>query len=201
LIAEHSLASTTNNQGEFRDIQRSGDNFKIVRMNLIEDEAPMILDIRAATVSDAPTVHRLVKDLAASQGQAGEMRATIEDIGRDGFGPDALFHSILAESDGEAIGLALYFYIYSTWRGGSVLYVEDLIVADNARGQGVGTALMRDLARIAKARHCSNLELSVGSENTARVFYEGLGLRRKGDWLPYTIYGNGLDRLAGGAER
>jgi GNAT superfamily N-acetyltransferase len=160
----------------------------------------MTFRIRPAVPEDAPTVHRLISDLASAQGQAGEMRATIADIRRDGFGPDARFHSLLVESGGEAIGLALYFYIYSTWRGRPALYVEDLIVADKARGRGIGTALMRDLARITKARGCSKLELSVSATNTARIFYERLGLGRKGDWLPYTISGAALDRLAGGGE-
>ena len=71
----------------------------------------MTFRIRPALAEDAPVVHRLIRDLAAAQGHAGEMRATIEDIRRDGFGAGALFHSLLAEGGGEAIGLALYFYI------------------------------------------------------------------------------------------
>lgn len=160
----------------------------------------MTFRIRPALAEDAPVVHRLIRDLAAAQGHAGEMRATIEDIRRDGFGAGALFHSLLAEGGGEAIGLALYFYIYSTWQGRPALYVEDLIVADKARGQGLGTVLMQELAKIAKARGCSKLELSVSATNTAKVFYEGLGLGRKGDWVPYTISGSALDRLAAAVE-
>jgi GNAT superfamily N-acetyltransferase len=165
-----------------------------------KEETSMSVKIRAAVAEDAPTVHQLVCDLAAAQGFPDEMRATIEDIRRDGFGVDALFHSLLAENNGEAIGLALYFYIYSTWEGRPALYVEDLIVAESARGTGVGTELMRELARVARARGCSKLELSVSVKNTARAFYEGLGMSRKGDWLPYTINGQAMDDLAAGAE-
>lgn len=160
----------------------------------------MSFEIRATVARDAPVLHRLISDLAAVQGHASEMRATVEDIRRDGFGLGALFHSLLAEKSGEAIGLALYFYIYSTWQGRPALYVEDLIVADSARGQGVGTALMRGLAGIARTRGCSKLELSVSARNTARTFYEGLGMSRKGDWLPYTISGPALDTLGDAAE-
>ena len=160
----------------------------------------MTFEIRQAVVDDAAVVHRLICDLAAVQGFEGAVQATIEDIRRDGFGAGALFHSMLVEKDGEAFGLALYFYIYSTWEGRPTLYVEDLVVSDLARGLGVGTALMRELARIAKAKGCSKLELSVSDKNTARAFYEGLGMKRKGDWLPYSISGVGLDGLANEAK-
>ena len=160
----------------------------------------MTVIIRHATVEDAPTVHALIRDLAAAQNSAAEMRSTVADIIRDGFGPGALFHSLLAEEAGTAIGLALYFHIYSTWQGRPALYVEDLIVADQARGRGIGTWLMRRLAEISRERGCSKLELSVSARNTARAFYEGLGMTQKGDWIPYTISGPALDRLAAVSE-
>ena len=158
----------------------------------------MNLKIRQAILEDAAVVHRLIQDLAAVQGQAASMISSIDDIRRDGFGPAALFHAVLAEEDGQPRGLALYFFIYSTWQGRPALYVEDLIVIDSARGGGIGRALMQELARIAEKRNCSKLELSVSIKNTARVFYERLGLSRKGDWVPYTISGAALAALAGG---
>jgi GNAT superfamily N-acetyltransferase len=164
----------------------------------LEGEEIMALEIRSATLEDAATVHGLIQDLAAAQGHAEEMRTTIEDIRRDGFGPGALFHSLLAERDGKPMGLALYFYIYSTWQGRPALYVEDLFVDAAARGSGAGTELMRALAKIAMGRGCSKLELSVSEENTARVFYEGLGMCRKSNWLPYTVGGEALEGLAAG---
>ena len=157
----------------------------------------MNLKIRQAVLEDAAVVHRLIQDLAAAQGQATSMISSIDDIRRDGFGPEALFHAVLAEVDGHPRGLALYFFIYSTWQGRPALYVEDLIVTDIARGGGIGRALMQELARIAEMRHCSKLELSVSIKNTARTFYERLGLSRKGDWVPYTISGAALAALAG----
>lgn len=159
----------------------------------------MAVTIRHASVEDAPTIHGLIRELAAVQGFPDQVRSTVADIVRDGFGPGALFHSILAEDRGRAIGLALYFFVYSTWEGRPALYVEDLIVTGRARGMGVGTLLMRDLAGVATERGCSKLELSVTARNTARAFYEGIGMTRKGDWIPYTIRGSALDRLADGA--
>jgi GNAT superfamily N-acetyltransferase len=102
----------------------------------------MNLKIRQAILEDAAVVHRLIQDLAAAQGQATSMICSIDDIRRDGFGPVALFHAILAEVNGQPQGLALYFFIYSTWQGRPALYVEDLIVTDSARGAGIGRALM-----------------------------------------------------------
>jgi GNAT superfamily N-acetyltransferase len=158
----------------------------------------MNLKIRQAILEDAAVVHRLIQDLAAAQGQAASMISSIDDIRRDGFGPAALFHAVLAEVNGHPQGLALYFFIYSTWQGQPALYVEDLIVTDSARGAGIGRALMQELARVAEMRHCSKLELSVSTNNNARIFYEHLGLSRKGDWVPYTISGGALAALAGG---
>ena len=160
----------------------------------------MAITLRHAVADDAPTVHALIRELAAVQGFADAVRSTVDDIVRDGFGPGALFHSLLAEEDGTAIGLALYFYIYSTWEGRPALYVEDLIVTDRSRGKNVGTLLMRKLAGISNDKGCSKLELSVSTRNTARGFYEGLGMAQKGDWIPYTISGPALDRLADGLE-
>ncbi len=156
----------------------------------------MTLTIRPATLEDAPTVHGFIVDLAVVQGARDQVLSTVEDIARDGFGPGAMFHSILAENQGEAIGFASFYLTYSTWQGRSALYVEDIIVNDAARGLGVGTAMLRELARITLERGCSKMELSVRAENTARAFYERLGMTRKGDWLPYTIAGPALDRLA-----
>ena len=160
----------------------------------------MAIILRHASVNDAPIVHGLIRDLAAAQGFPDEVRSSVDDIVRDGFGPRALFHSLLAEEEGVAIGLALYFYIYSTWEGRPALYVEDLIVTDQARGKGVGTLLMEKLAGISGETGCSKLELSVSARNTARAFYEGLGMSQKGDWIPYTISGPALKRLADGVE-
>lgn len=156
----------------------------------------MTVRIRPTVVADAATIHRCISELAAVQGIADQVLSTVEDVVRDGFGSGARFRSILAERDGEAVGLASYFFTYSTWQGRPTLYVEDLIVNDTSRGLGVGTALMRELARLALEHACSRLELSVSAKNTARAFYEGLGMSRKADWLPYSIAGAALDSLA-----
>lgn len=146
---------------------------------------------------DAETVRRLVRALAEVQEAADYVTGTVEDLRRDGSGEKPYFHAMIAErSDGTAVGLALYYYVYSTWAGRPKLYVEDLYVDGDLRGTGLGRRLMAALAREALKRGCVKLDLSVKTDNKARDFYSRLGLTRSGTWLPYTVGGSDLETLA-----
>ncbi|NQW10600.1 MAG: GNAT family N-acetyltransferase [Alphaproteobacteria bacterium] len=157
----------------------------------------MTIRIRRATIDDAETLLRLVRRLGEVQGAAHEMTATVEDLRRDGFGPSPRFEALLAEAaDGSPVGLALYYFTYSTWAGCTKLYVEDLFVDPNCQGAGLGRRLMASLAVIALDRGCVALDLAVKSDNRARGFYERLGLTRKGSWQPYGVSRDALRALA-----
>ncbi len=146
---------------------------------------------------DAETVRRLVRALAEVQEAADYVTGTADDLRRDGSGEHPYFRAMLAErADGTAVGLALYYYVYSTWSGRPKLYVEDLYVDADLRGSGLGRRLMAALAREAVAKNCVKLDLSVKTDNKARDFYERLGLTRSGTWLPYTVGGADLEALA-----
>lgn len=156
--------------------------------------------IRRATIDDAETILRLVRRLGEVQGASHAMTATVEDLRRDGFGEEPRFEALLAAArDGSPVGLALYYFTYSTWAGRAVLYVEDLFVEPEYQGSGLGHRLMAALAAIALERNCVALDLSVKSDNHARGFYERLGLSRKGRWLPYGASGEALQALADSA--
>jgi GNAT superfamily N-acetyltransferase len=152
--------------------------------------------IRAATVADAGTIVRLIRALAEFEKLADEVRITEADVLRDGFGERPCFECLLAEVDGEAVGFALFFANYSTFEGRPGIFVEDLYVAETARGLGIGRQLLARLARLAVERGCPRLDLSVLHWNPARGFYDRLGFLHMTDWLAYRLSGAGLTRLA-----
>lgn len=165
----------------------------------------MTIELRPAEAGDVTLLQDLIRRLAEAQDAAGYVESTPADLLRDGFGPVPRFHALLAErvdaatGSRTAVGLALYYFTYSTWAGRPNLYVEDLYVDGAERGTGVGKRLMAALARAALDAGCARLELAVKTDNRARAFYERLGLVRKGSWLPYAAAGDALSALAGSA--
>lgn len=154
------------------------------------------IQIRDATPADVGTLLQLVKDLAAYEREPDAVTATEADFLRDGFGPDRRFEARLALLDGRPAAFALFFPNYSTWEGHAGLYLEDLFVAEWARGHGVGRRLIEDLAAIAVARGWTRLDFSVLEWNRARDFYHALGFAHRAEWLPYRISGSALAELA-----
>ena len=152
--------------------------------------------IRAAGASDAATVVRLIRALAAYENMLDQVRITEADVLRDAFGARPCFECLLAETAGEPVGLAIHRPSYSTFDGRPGLYVEDLIVSESARGLGIGRLLMARLAAIAQQRGCSRMSLAVLHWNPARAFYGRLGFTQVEDWLPYQLSGDALARLA-----
>jgi GNAT superfamily N-acetyltransferase len=120
-----------------------------------------VLTLRPATADDVPVILSLIRALAAYEREPGAVRATEEDLRRDGFGPRPLFEVTLAEWDGAPVGFAFWFLVYSTWRGRPALHLEDLFVQPEARGRGIGKALMQHLARTAVDRGCARFVWSV----------------------------------------
>lgn len=154
------------------------------------------LSIRMATAADAEVILGLVRELAAFEQELDKVEATAEDFRREGFGPDPVFECLLAEVDGEAVGMALFFHNFSTWTGRRGIYLEDLYVRETARGRRVGEGLIRALARLAVERGCARLDLWVLHWNPARRFYERLGIEHMKEWLPYRARGEALLALA-----
>ena len=157
----------------------------------------MPVTIRSAEASDAATIVRLVRELADFEGLLDQVRLTEADVLRDGFGERPRFECLLAEVDGAPVGFALYFEDYSTFEGRPGIFVEDLYVAEAARGLGIGQQLLARLAQVAIERDYRRLDLMVLHWNPARGFYERLGFRHSADWLPYRVTGEALARLAG----
>jgi GNAT superfamily N-acetyltransferase len=153
--------------------------------------------IRQAGPADAGTIVRLIRELAAYENLDGLVRITDADVRRDGFGERPCFECLLAEAEGEAVGMAIHRPSYSTFDGRPGLYVEDLFIAERARGLGIGRMLMARLAAIARERSCSRMSLAVLHWNPARAFYRRLGFVQVEEWLSYQLSGDALARLAG----
>src|SRR5580704_12593098 len=116
-------------------------------------EESLMLSIRAATVSDVPLLLRFSREFAEYERQPGAVVIDEETLIRDGFGAKPKFRSLIAEWDGQAIGYALFFGFYSTWKG-SGIFLEDLFVRETHRGRGVGRAILAEVARIARQEGC-----------------------------------------------
>lgn len=144
---------------------------------------PPTITIRPATVTDVDQLHALMVALAEHHGQRAWLRATVDDLRRDGFGPTPSFAAILAFAGDEAVGYASYTTPYAIWLGTSYLHLDDVYVADAARGQGVGGLLMREIVAIAAARGLCALRWEVEPDNAGAIaFYRRLGatMRTKG---------------------
>src|SRR5262249_35174731 len=153
--------------------------------------------IRPATPADTPTIARLIRALAEYERLTHEV-ALDEVLLRDHlFGPRPFAEVQLAEETGEAVGYALFFHNYSTFRGQPTLYLEDLFVRPEHRGKGHGKALLRAVARLALERGCGRLEWSVLNWNQPAIdFYQALGAVPMDQWTIYRLTGEALTRAA-----
>ncbi|QEU93511.1 GNAT family N-acetyltransferase [Streptomyces kanamyceticus] len=151
--------------------------------------------IRTATPADVPVIHALVRDLAAYEKALDEARATEEQLREALFGerPAAYAHIAQDDASGEAVGFALWFLNFSTWRGVHGIYLEDLYVRPDARGGGHGKALLTELARICVARGYGRLEWSVLDWNAPAIdFYRSLGAVPMEEWTTNRLTGDAL---------
>jgi GNAT superfamily N-acetyltransferase len=156
-----------------------------------------VLTIHPATREDVPIILALVRDLAEYEREPHAVVATVENLLRDGFGAVPRFNVLLASWNGEAIGFALYFFAYSTWRGTPTLYLEDLFVRPSHRKRGAGVALMKALAREAVRIGCDRFDWQVLDWNESAIrFYESLGARVMRGWVPVRVEGDALRKLA-----
>ena len=155
------------------------------------------LEIRPATEADVPLIFGLIQALAEYERLAHEVVAT-EAMVRDSlFGPTPHAHAVIARSGGHAVGLAIWFLTYSTFLSKPGIYLEDLFVLPEARGKGVGRALLRHLARIALDRGCGRIEGSVLDWNEPAIrFYRGIGAKPMDEWTVFRMTGEAIRQLA-----
>lgn len=141
-----------------------------------------MLHIREGVAEDMPSVLELIKELALFEKEPEAVVLTTEDLVRDGFGIQPLFHTFIAVENEEIIGMALYYYRYSTWKG-KTLHLEDLIVKENKRGTGAGFALYKEIIIQGKRDGVRRIEWNVLNWNTNAIkFYEKSGAKVLEDW-------------------
>ncbi len=161
-----------------------------------------MLSIRDATADDVPTILSLVRDLATYEREPDAVIATEAHFLRHGFGDRPFFKTLLAEWDGESAGFALYFFGFSTWTGGPILYLEDLFVRPEHRKKRIGLTLMKRLAREALENGCKRFVWQVLDWNEPSIrFYESLGAKVLREWQTVRLDGEALERLTTGPER
>ncbi len=159
------------------------------------------LALRPATEADVPTLLELIRGIAEYERLSHEVEATEALLRTHGFGPRPIFEAVLAEVDGRAVGFALYFFTFSTFKARPTLYLEDLFVRPESRGRGIGRRLLVHLARIAVERGCGRMEWAVLDWNTpARDFYLKLGAVAMEEWTVFRMTPAAFTRLAGEAE-
>ena len=157
----------------------------------------MPLTIRDATPADVPLVLEFIRGLAEYERLAHEVVATEELLRRTLFGERRVAEVLLAFEDERAIGFALFFHSFSTFLGRPGIYLEDLFVRPEARGRGVGRALLARLARLARERECGRLEWAVLDWNEDAIrFYRSLGARPMDEWHVFRLTGPELQTLA-----
>ena len=159
----------------------------------------MSLAIRSASRADLPLIAELIRALADFEKLAGEVRFDEAVLGETLFGPRPYAEVLIGELDGEPMGFALFFHNFSTFEGRPGIYLEDLFVRPEARGRGLGKALLAELARLAVARDCARLEWWVLDWNAPAIgFYRSLGARPMDEWTVMRVDGPALAKLAGG---
>jgi GNAT superfamily N-acetyltransferase len=150
------------------------------------------MNIRRGTKEDMPAVLELIKELAIFEKEPDAVVVTVADLERDGFGDSPLFQTFVGEVQGEVIGMALFYYRYSTWKG-KTIHLEDLIVREAYRGTGAGSALYREVMNFAKQEGLRRVEWAVLDWNTPAInFYEKSGAKILETWRTVQMDEQGL---------
>ena len=158
-------------------------------------------EIRAAGPADVPAILALIHALAEYE-KAGAEDVTVNAANLEAalFSARPAAEALLACRGGEAVGFALFFHNFSTWRGRRGLYLEDLFVVPEMRGRGVGKALLQALAAIARERRCARMEWAVLDWNRPAIdFYKGLGAMPMDEWTIFRLTEDGIARLGDAA--
>lgn len=157
----------------------------------------MSLSIRFATAADMNIIGQFIRDLAEYEKLAHAVCFDEAVMAQKLFGPRPYAEVLMGEIDGAPQGFALFFHNFSTFEGRPGIYLEDLFVRPDARGSGLGKALLGKLAALAVERDCARLEWSVLDWNTPAIdFYKALGATPMDEWTVFRVDGTALTSLA-----
>lgn len=150
---------------------------------LAQKTGTMHIQVRKAVAADVPDLMRLVNELALFEKAPHEVTNNEARMLADGFGPNPIFTAAVAVVDGKVVGMYVWYVRYSTWKGKG-LYLEDIIVTEAMRGQGVGDALFRACLQDAKAIHANFMTWQVLDWNEPAInFYKKYNSSFDGEWV------------------
>lgn len=156
----------------------------------------MALTIRSAVAGDSALVLRFIKELAEYEKMLDQVEASEADIARDLFGSEPRIFCQIAEWSGVPVGFALWFYTYSTFQGRHGIWLEDLYVSPEARGRGVGKALLANLAQRCLDEGLGRLAWWVLDWNKPSIdFYVSQGAVLQDEWTVCRVSGDALVKL------
>lgn len=154
------------------------------------------LQFRQAGPQDVPLILRFIRELAAYEKMEDQVvadEATLTEWLFERRSAEVCF----AVLEGEEVGFALYFHNFSTFLGRAGLYLEDLYVLPQYRGQGIGKAILQHLARLAVDQGCGRMEWWCLDWNAPSIaFYRSLGAQPMDEWTVYRLTGDTLRGLA-----
>ena len=155
--------------------------------------------IRSAQVKDVDSIHKLIVELAIYEKEPNAVTASVEDIEKSLFTDNPVAFCHVAEIDGEIVGIAIWFLNYSTWLGKTGLYLEDLFVKPEFRGQGIGLEFMRTLAKLCIENGYERFQWWVLDWNEPSInFYKSIGAEAMDEWTVYRLSGQNLLNFAKG---
>jgi GNAT superfamily N-acetyltransferase len=153
------------------------------------------MNIRKGTIQDLPHILNLIKELAAYEKAPHEVEVTVEQMENWGFGDDKIFDFFVAEKNGNIVGMALYYYKYSTWKG-KCLFLEDIIVTESERRFGIGKLLFDEVAKVAKAEGVKRMEWQVLEWNQPAIqFYKKYNTNFDNEWINCKLTYNDLQKM------
>ena len=156
-----------------------------------------MFEIRKAKRSDVNSIYRLVLLLAEYEKMSDLVTGSEEDMEKLLF-ESGVGHCLVAEEEGEVVGIALYFYNLSTFKCRKGIYLEDLFVLPERRKEGIGTALLKALCKIAKEENCGRFEWSCLDWNEPSLkFYRSLGAEPQNEWVHLRVDESGFDSFTG----
>lgn len=153
------------------------------------------ITIRPAVKEDATGIFSLIRELALYEKAPDEVTNTVENLVRDGFGEHPAFGCLVAELDGQLIGISLYYVRYSSWKG-KMLHLEDIIVTESQRGKGIGDQLFRATAAEAHRLQMNGMIWQVLEWNTPAIrFYEKYDAVFDTKWINVKLSKERLSKL------
>ena len=155
----------------------------------------MSIVIRTGTKADIPFALNLVKELAVYEKAPNEVEVTIEEMTEWGFGTDKQFDFFVALENDVIVGLALYYYKYSTWKG-KCLFLEDIIVTESQRGKGLGKLLFDKVVQVSKEQKVRRMEWQVLDWNTPAIeFYKKYDATLDDEWVNCKLTNHQLEKM------